>query len=92
MFKMCGGLMLDTALTLSILPTPVANAAGEGEMGIVAEYDMTHKAGYLTDKSGNGNHAKLNEITYHYFTEEDGAKILNLVDGQYVELPAGFIE
>ena len=30
--------MLATALTLSILPTPVANAAGEGEMGIVAEY------------------------------------------------------
>ena len=84
--------MLATALTLSILPTPVANAAGEGEMGIVAEYDMTHKDGYLTDKSGNGNHAKLNGITEQDFSEEDGAKILNLGDGKYVELPAGLIE
>lgn len=92
MFKKCGALMLATALTLSILPAPAAYAAGEGELEVVAEYDMTHADGYLTDKSGNENHAKLNGITDQDFAEEDGAEILNLGDGKYVELPAGMIE
>lgn len=84
--------MLATALTLSILPAPAAYAAGEGELEVVAEYDMTYSDGYLTDKSGNENHAKLNGITDQDFAEEDGAEILNLGTGKYVELPAGIIE
>ena len=60
----------------------------------MAEYDMSHADGTLTDISGNGNNAKLVGITDSDFTKEDGETVLNFsgASGKYVEIPAGLIE
>lgn len=90
-FKQCMALLLGAAMTISLLPSLPA-AAAEEKLEVVAQYDMSHKDGYLTDISGNENHAKLQGITDGDFAEDEGNKVLNLGNKKYVELPAGMIE
>lgn len=89
--KQSMAILLGAAMTISLLPSLPATAAEE-KMEVVAQYDMSYADGYLTDISGNENHAKLQGITDGDFAEDEGSKVLNLGDKKYVELPAGMIE
>lgn len=91
-------LLMSAAMAVTLLPAFSVKAenssdtgnSGTPEQKVMAEYDMSHADGTLTDISGNGNNAKLVGITDSDFTEEDGENVLNFSgdSGKYVEIPA----
>ena len=95
-------LIMSAAMAVTLLPafsvkaeeSSVTGNSGTPEQKVMAEYDMSHADGTLTDISGNGNNAKLVGLTDSDFTEEDGETVLNFSgdSGKYVEIPAGLIE
>lgn len=95
-------LLMSAAMAVTLLPAFSVKAEESSDTGnsgtpkqkVMAEYDMSHADGTLTDISGNGNNAKLVGITDSDFAEEDGENVLNFSgdSGKYVEIPAGLIE
>ena len=70
------------------------SASDAAAMVVVAQYDMSHADGKLTDISGKGNDAVLVGMTDDDFQQESEDEIL-VFDGdknKYVTLPAGIIE
>ena len=63
---------------------------GDSSAELIAEYDMTHSDGVLTDVSGNGNNAEI-EGTEN-FLENGDAKIWQLANDSYAVLPASINE
>lgn len=78
-------LLMSAAMAVTLLPAFSVKAEESSDTGnsgtpkqkVMAEYDMSHADGTLTDISGNGNNAKLVGITDSDFAEEDGENVLN---------------
>lgn len=88
LLKRAAGLALALSMVCTMTPAPV-QAAEPVTDNLLVHYDMSHKDGYLTDVSGKGNNAKLNNIDDSDFTNRLGDDILELpgTDGAYAELP-----
>lgn len=69
-------LIMSAAMAVTLLPafsvkaeeSSVTGNSGTPEQKVMAEYDMSHADGTLTDISGNGNNAKLVGLTDSDFT------------------------
>ena len=77
-------------LAVWIVPALSVSAADDSTLQVVAQYDMSHAGGKLTDQSGNGNDAVLVGLTDSDFA--DGALKFDGNKSKYVELPSGLIE
>ena len=81
-------------MAVQIVPALNVSAAKEDKLEVVAQYDMSHSNGKLTDKSGNGNDAVLTGIQDADFAKDGSADVLKFTGNKekYVTLPAGLIE
>ncbi len=81
--------LLAAALVVSGVSIPAKAAENDVPGDLAVHYDMTHEGGYLKDISGNGNDAKLYNISDSDFHEEYGDASLKFpgTDQSYAELP-----